>query len=445
MEMRQKGFKGVAVRLILLLTGSILILSGGPAGAVDPTYVGTGMQCPNDIDNLSVLDKASGISWSTGGLKGDEDFDRDGDGVFDFDPNVVCRRVGVTDGYVKMPDGSSQYIFGFVDLTGVPENEIVDYKNQAHLPGPVIEVGEGQSLYMTETNLSLYIRPDLFDPHTIHFHGFPHAMGIFDGVPENSIAIPGGSSFTYYYQTNDPGTYPYHCHVEPVEHIQMGMVATIVVHPRQDTATEKYAYNDGGTGGPDTRYDSAYNLLITEFDSDKHWNLENIQEGTNLWSDYKPNFFTINGRSYPDTVLSDNDAAMTNAAPLTPYIAQTSSLITAQAGKKILIRVNNMGFKTHTLTIPGIPMHIVGEDARLLKGPARSDGTRQDLSLIKTTYSMAGGKTVDIILDTTGLTPGTYFLYGRELNSQSNLSREDRLAGMGSENRGGMMTEIHIQ
>jgi len=83
----------------------------------------------------------------------------------------------------------------------------------------------------------------------------------------------------------------------------------------------------------------------------------------------------------------------------------------------------------------------VGEDAKLLRGPSG-----KDLSYRKTTYSIAGGKTADLILDTTGLTSGrSYFLFGRELNSQHNLSRFERLAGQGGERRGGMMTEIRIQ
>ena len=43
------------------------------------------------------------------------------------------------------------------------------------------------------------MRPDLFDPHTVHYHGFPNAATVFDGVPEVSISINMGSTLTYYY------------------------------------------------------------------------------------------------------------------------------------------------------------------------------------------------------------------------------------------------------
>ena len=36
--------------------------------------------------------------------------------------------------------------------------------------------------------MGTFQRPDLFDPHTVHYHGFPNASAIFDGLPESAIA-----------------------------------------------------------------------------------------------------------------------------------------------------------------------------------------------------------------------------------------------------------------
>ncbi len=68
----------------------------------------------------------------------------------------------------------------------------------------------------------------------MHFHGFPQAAPIFDGTPEGSITVNMGSTITYYYKINDPGTYMYHCHVESTEHMQMGMLGNLYVTPAQD-------------------------------------------------------------------------------------------------------------------------------------------------------------------------------------------------------------------
>ncbi len=459
MNIKQSGYVSVLMCLVAMLFG----LAWAPdASALSPVPVGTGVQCPNDIDNEPF-----------GATPGPEDYDWNGNGTFDqadgspLDPNVVCIHLGATDGYAKMPDNSNHYLFGFMDLTGVPDDKLVDHRFEATLPAPVINVKEGQELYITITNLSFLVRPDLTDPHTLHFHGYPNAMAVFEGVPELSMSIPGGSSFTYYYKLNDPGTYMYHCHVEPTEHIEMGMVGTIFVEPTQngvdgvgDTLTGTYAYNDGGLA-PDTSYDKSYELHLHDIWAPGHFNLETVQEGTTEWFNYKPHYFTLNGRAYPETLLPDNDPAMLNGAGLykADYVGQPlSSRITATAGERVLLRLVNLSYREHTLSIPGIPMHVVGEDARMLRGP---DG--DDTSFTRVTYAIAGGKSADVILDTTGLAPGTYFLYGRDLNTQSNLNKDDialtkenadAAAGtanpdqyirVGAENRGGMITEIWIQ
>ena len=80
----------------------------------------------------------------------------------------------------------------------------------------------------------MIMRPDLFEQHTVHFHGYPNASSFYDGVPDASVAINIGASFTYYYLAPDAGTYFWHCHITPPEHLQMGMVGQVYVRPRQD-------------------------------------------------------------------------------------------------------------------------------------------------------------------------------------------------------------------
>jgi FtsP/CotA-like multicopper oxidase with cupredoxin domain len=80
----------------------------------------------------------------------------------------------------------------------------------------------------------MIMRPDLFEQHTVHFHGYPNASSFYDGVPDASVAINIGASFTYYYLAPDAGTYFWHCHITPPEHLQMGMVGQLYVRPRQD-------------------------------------------------------------------------------------------------------------------------------------------------------------------------------------------------------------------
>ena len=50
------------------------------------------------------------------------------------------------------------------------------------------------------------------------------------------------------------------------------------------------------------------------------------------------------------------------------------------------------------------------------------------------TITVGGGEAIDVIIDTAGVTPGTYFLYTTNLNHLSN----------NTEDFGGIMTEIVI-
>src|SRR5204862_6867198 len=102
---------------------------------------------------------------------------------------------------------------------------------------PLLAIDEDHAFCITLTNVAQVMRPDLFGQHTVHFRGYPNASAVYDGVPDASIAINIGGSFTYYYLAPDAGTYFWHCHITPPEHLQMGMVGQLYVRPRQNRAT----------------------------------------------------------------------------------------------------------------------------------------------------------------------------------------------------------------
>lgn len=72
-------------------------------------------------------------------------------------------------------------------------------------------------------------------------------------------------------------------------------------------------------------------------------------------------------------------------------------------------------------------MWVVGRDAKLLRAP-----NGDDLYYHTNSVTLGGGESVDVILDTAGVNPGTYVLYTSNLNYLSNDDEEF----------GGMMTEI---
>ena len=390
---------------------------------------------------LAVLSDAAVTVQCRGDADGDAIPDPIVDGLPnpDFDPNVRCMHLAAGDGYINMADGYVQYIFGFSDVTGIAPDMVMNTGMLAsEFTAPTIAVDEGNEFYLTLTNVGFVERPDLFDPHSVHWHGFPQAASVFDGVPESSVAPNMEASLTYYYNVPDPGTYMYHCHVEATEHMQMGMLGNLYVRPNQNALPDntvlsggfvhhtgcKYAYNDGDGS---TYYDVEYPIQMGSFDPDFHDASMNVQPLP--FADMKDKYPMLNGRGYPDTV---------NPNPLTPPAEnggipsqKVSSLITAEAGQKILLRISNLNVtRDYTLAVLGIPMKVVGKDARLLRSFAG-----QNLYITANSVMLGSGETADVILDTSGVSPGTYFLYTTNLNYLSN----------NTEDFGGMMTEIVIQ
>src|SRR5437588_11564368 len=122
-----------------------------------------------------------------------------------------------------------------------------------NIPAPLMAFDEDDEFFLTLTNVGMIMRPDLFETHTVHFHGYPNASSFYDGVPDASLAINIAGSFTYYYLAPDAGTYFWHCHITPPEHLQMGMVGQLFVRPRQNrlpAGTDTYlALTGSGTTG----------------------------------------------------------------------------------------------------------------------------------------------------------------------------------------------------
>ena len=134
--------------------------------------------------------------------------DTDGDGVSN-DPNVLCMHLSSGDGFVKMADGYDQYIFSFARIppTWQRPDVVSNFTGRAMSPAPTIKVAQDQELYLSLTNVGMIMRPDLFDAHSVHWHGFPNAGSVFDGVPEVSPAAAMLATQPYYYKALKEGTY----------------------------------------------------------------------------------------------------------------------------------------------------------------------------------------------------------------------------------------------
>jgi FtsP/CotA-like multicopper oxidase with cupredoxin domain len=324
--------------------------------------------------------------------------------------NAACKQLTAGDGFIKMADGADMYIFGFHDVTGIKQSKIMEEGMLAQeFSAPTIKVKEGQDFYLSLTNVGMVIRPDLFDPHSVHWHGFSNAASIFDGEPMASAPVNMGATLTYYYKAVIPGTYMYHCHVEAPEHMQMGMLGNLYM----ESATPNCAYD----GAPETCFDVEYPIEIVAFDPRFHEADETIQPLPFAAMD--DTYPMLNGRGYPDTV---NPADILNKDEKPSQ--RVPALITATKGQRILLRIASLSTTSfHSLTVLGIPMRVVGKDARALNFPYTTNSV-----------FLGGGESADVILDTSdpNILPGTYFLYVTNMEHLNNNTEE----------YGGMMTEI---
>ena len=357
-----------------------------------------------------------------------------------------------------------------------------------NIPAPLMAIDEDDEYFLTLSNVGMIMRPDLFEQHTVHFHGYPNASAFYDGVPDASVAINIGGSFTYYYLAPDAGTYFWHCHITPPEHLQMGMVGQLYVRPRQDRVTgdlytalqnqqldlrtacpssadtvhsdilcsnplpavntgaagaatirrggtSGYAYNDGDGS---TYYDVEYPIQIHGFDPNFHFvGMTFNPEG---FADMKDKYFLLNGRSYPDTVKS-GPLETQSSDGVNHFSQPLPSIINITAGQRALLRISDLDVSEYqTLASLGIPMHVVGYNAKLLR-----DQAGNNLDYYTNSITLGGGESLDVILDscavravggacTTTVPVGTYYLYTPNLDHLSN----------DAENFGGLMTEVHV-
>jgi FtsP/CotA-like multicopper oxidase with cupredoxin domain len=168
------------------------------------------------------------------------------------------------------------------------------------MPGPMIEAVEGD-------RVRIVVHNKLPEATTMHWHGIelPIAM---DGVPGlTQEPIPPGGTFIYEFELHQNGTFFYHSHGAMQE--IMGMMGLFVIHP-------KTAYE------PTVDFD--FGLIVQEFAI-----LPQSTVPNSVSEEF--NFFTINGRSGPNT---------------TPLVVRL--------GSRVRIRFMNLSAMDHH------PMHLHG-------------------------------------------------------------------------------------
>lgn len=229
-------------------------------------------------------------------------------------------------------------ITGDVDVTAWTYNGTV--------PGPMIRVTEGDSV-------RIILKNELPDPTTIHWHGIavPNAM---DGIPDvTQKPIQPGETFTYEFIAKPAGTYMYHSHYEGDIQVSAGLYAPFIIDP-QDSAAPK----------PDVDVD----LMISE------WLVKSGRTFAAMpMAGMEPNYFTINGKAFPDT-----------------------ETINVKEGQLVRLRLTGIGQFVHPIHLHGVPFKIVATDGHPVPEAAQltkdtvlvSPGERYDIEFVATEIGM---------------------------------------------------------
>jgi len=192
---------------------------------------------------------------------------------------------------------------------------------------------------------------------------------VIPGVLTNTAAVSPGASRTYRFTAPAAGSYCFTDGVNGEIGRAMGLSGPLVVMPA-DGSDRLY------TGGP--AFDRQYTLVLSEFD-DRLNNAVRAGGSYNM-ADYEPNYFFVNGLSFPDT-KSDGDTR-----------------VAMNVGEAVAIRFINAGCITS-------PMHFHGYHVQVA---TRNRSPVTDV-VDKDTVLVNLGECVDVILPVNQ--PGAYPLH----------------------------------
>ena len=224
----------------------------------------------------------------------------------------------------------------------LPGTRVTAWTYNGVVAGPEIRVPYGQ-------RVRIVVQNDLPDETTVHWHGIdvPNAMDGVPGITQDPIE-PGGT-FTYEFDAvpagrdSAGGTFFYHSHVQEDRQLGLGLAGSFVIEPEKAEG-----------------YDVERTILIQE------WAL-NAQTGATRpamdMDGMRPNFFTLNGKSFPAT-----------------------ETVAMKRGQRGLFRLVGAGSLSHPMHLHGTDFTVVAKDGHPLAAPFKADviqvgsGERYDIA-----------------------------------------------------------------
>jgi FtsP/CotA-like multicopper oxidase with cupredoxin domain len=251
----------------------------------------------------------------------------------------------------------------------LPGERVMAYAFNRQVPGPTIRLTVGD-------RVRLNVRNDLPEETSVHWHGLvvPNEM---DGPAYiTQPPIEPGETYTYQYTVSQAGTFFYHSHSEPDRQQALGMYGALIVDP---------------PAGQSESWDLEYTIQLQEW-----LEREGYTYPAMLMEGALPNFFTINGKSYPatDTIQMD-------------------------VGERVLLRfIGSSNNFIHPMHVHGGPFEIVATD-----GTPVPEGALFE----KDTVNVGPGERYDVVW--TAREPGRWLLHCHIPHHTTNNNVEEQGGG----------------
>ena len=281
----------------------------------------------------------------------------------------------------RMEDGVKVFDLGVsvIEWNILSYERVAAYAFNRQVPGPRIRVTEGDQVRFNVTN-------NLPEPTSVHWHGMilPNNMDGAAKVTQEPIAP--GETYIYEFTVSQVGTFFYHSHFEPDRQQALGMYGALIIDPREQPTQPAY--------------DLEYTIQLQEW-----LEREGYTYPAMLMEGALPNFFTINGRAYPET-----------------------DTINMQVGQRLLLRFigSNNNF-VHPMHVHGGPFTIVATDGNVVPETAQIE---QD------TVNVGPGQRFDVIW--TAREPGRWLIHCHIPHHTTNNNVEE-------EGGGGLMMLINVE
>jgi len=252
----------------------------------------------------------------------------------------------------------------------LPDVSVEAYAYNRQVPGPRLQLTEGD-------HVRINFRNSLPESTTVHWHGLivPNEMDGPAKITQPPVA-PGGQ-YTYEFTVGQSGTYFYHSHDHPDRQQGLGLYGALLIAPKDSAA--------------DVKADLEYTIQLQEW-LKREW----LTYPAMLMEGGLPNYFTINGKSYPET--------------------DTVSMKVGQTIKIRFIGTNN-NF-VHPMHVHGGPFQVVARD-----GEALAENQR----FLADTVNVGPGQRYDVVW--TARRPGRWLVHCHIPHHTTNNNVEQKGAG----------------